>query len=509
MDNLKDLGNSLKSMLGMDAARDANPLSYSHILDDIWRFRNQKDNEVFGSKFEDPGTFYFKVFFYFNNTHDNDIGLSSNLLGSIAGVPEDEWEWEGAKGNDKDHYVRSKNVTDMWAKYKSFQNTALGYLISMGQDDRAHELSTFINILSNISSETPWMIKGVEGLSEVLNNYIHPHTGFVVPEEPKSIKLKLLQEPYDMRITTLINSYRDAVIDKYRKLVIIPENLRKFDMGIYIFPAPYYHMTRAPKVAVGGVQSSSNYYNTGSIYIELHDCEFNILNGYEALDTLDNETGKQLEYSLEIIVGQAFITSYNEFLDACMGDIFRDVQEGSLNNDATVNTIYNFNKGLASKIMGQLMEKGEGKIASFAKKVVLGNLYGLSPKNIWDNMASGNVGLQTIGQMKRTLDDLGIRRMDKKGVLRNLYDTATKGVNTATRRALDWDTDKNWGKPNAMHHRKKLDGYGESEPFMSRLQQQNAEKFGFTPTKVAEPTENPLKNLKLSGYENLISSDLT
>ena len=68
MDNLKDLGNSLKSTLGMDTARDANPLSYSHILDDIWRFRNQRGNEVFGSKFEDPGTFYFKVFFYFNNT---------------------------------------------------------------------------------------------------------------------------------------------------------------------------------------------------------------------------------------------------------------------------------------------------------------------------------------------------------------------------------------------------------------------------------------------------------
>ena len=60
-----------------------------------------------------------------------------------------------------------------------------------------------------------------------------------------------------------------------------------------------------------------------------------------------------------------------------------------------------------------------------------------------------------------------------------------------------------------MHYRKKLDGYGESETFMSRLQQQNAEKFGFTPTKIAEPTENPLKNLKLPGYGNLISSDLT
>lgn len=505
MDNLKDLGKNLKNILGMETGRDMNPLSYSHILEDIRRFRNQQDEDVPGAKFEDPATFYFKVFFYFNNTHDNDIGRSSNLLGTIAGVPEDEWEWEVHDNDGGDKFVRSKNVEEMWSKYKSFQNTALGYLISMGQDDRAHELSTFINILSNISNETPWMIKGVEGLNEVLLNYIHPNTGFVVPEETRSIKLKLHNEPYDMRFTTMINAYRDAVVDKYRKLIVLPENLRKFDMGIYIFPSPYHHFNRTQRVAVGGVQPSSNYYNTGSIYIELHDCEFNVLNGYDTLDSLSNEDGKQLEYTLEILVGQAFITSYNEFLDVCMGDIFRDAEENSLNNDSTANTLYNFNNGILSKMLGQITERGEDKVTSFVKKIALGNLYGLSPKNIWDNITSGNLGLQTVGQMRRTLDDLGLRQMDRNGVIRNLYNNASEGVNNATRVALDWDTNKNRGKTNTMNYRKKLDGYGESETFFTRMENaSNPGQFGFKETKIAEPEKNKLQDIKLSGYEKMI-----
>lgn len=501
MADLKELGANLKSILGMETGRDMNPLSYAHILDDIRRFRNQMDGEEFGAQFEDPATFYFKVFFYFNNTHENEIGLSSNLLGTIAGVPTDDWVWNVDKSNNKDKYVHATNVEEMWGKYRNFQNTALSYLLEMGQDSRAQELSTFINLLSNISSETPWMIKGVEGLNEVLNNYIHPVTGLNIQEEPKAIKLKMLQEPYDMRITTMLNAYRDAVMDKYRKIVVLPENLRKFDMGIYVFPAPYYHMNRTPHMAVGGVQNSQNYYNSGSIYIELHDCEFDVLNGYDVLDNLNNEDGMKLEYTINILVGQAFVTSYNEFLDVCFGDIFRNAMEDSLNNDKTANTLYNFNKGIASKMVGQLVERGKSKLTSFVNKVALGNLYGLSPKNVWDNITSGNVGMQSFGQIKRTLDDLGVRQMDRKGAIRNLYDKATRGVNNATRKALDWDTDRNWGKTHAMHYHKKLSGYGRSETLLDRIPGANPSQFGFSQTKINEPETNKLEGMRLPGYE--------
>lgn len=449
-DKLNKLNDNVRSLLGEDGGTDLNPLSYARMLDDIDKFRNQMSGKTIGSQFEDPCPFYFKVFFYFNNSQQNG-GFGSNLL-CLNQLPEIDWNWklvdglDGGKGTDSDKREKSHlvgtNVEEIWSKYKQYSNTAMGYLTNNNETTRIEELTTFVNILSNISSQTPWMIQSVEGLKEVLVGYIHPITGFTIPEEPKSIKLKMLHEPYDMRISAMLNAYRNVVVDRVKKLVVLPENLRKFDMGIYIFPAPYYHFNRTDKVAVGGLYPSSNYYNTSSMYIELHDCEFDILNGLDEIDSLTINEPKYLEYSLNILVGQAYLTHYNEFMDACMGDMVNDMFH-TKNNDKTANLLYNFNKGLASKILGQAIQLGENKIEQFANRVTFGNLYGLEPKQIWDTITSGNIGLESIGQMKRTLDDLGVRNMNKKGKLGNFYRDASNAINNATRKALDWDTGSN------------------------------------------------------------------
>jgi len=495
IESLTQLGDNLKQLMGKDTAVDSNPLSYSHILEDVKRFRNQMDRDYVGAQFDDPGRFYFKVFFYFNNSHRDD-GSDSNLLG-VSMLPDLDWDWK-SKGSGNQRHQYGANAPQIWNSYKGYGNTAFGYLMNIAQEERAQELMTFISLLSNISNETPWMIKEVSGLKDVLTGYFHPMAGFKIEEEPKVITLKMLQEPYDMRISTMLNAYRDAVVDRYRKLVVIPENLRKFDMGIYIFPAPYYHLNRMEHTAVGGLSASQNYYRTGSLYIELHDCEFDILNGFEAIDTLSNEEGNMLEYSINITVGQALLTNYNEFLDACFGDYFRAAPnpEHSLNNDQSVNTIYNFHKGILSKMFGQLMEKGKSKLNNFVKRVTLGNLYGLSPKNVWDNLTSGNVGLQSIGQVKKVMDNMGVRSLTKKGAVRNLYDKVEQGANNAIRTALDWDTNRRRGGRAGG----KLSGYpatGNEFPGTPDNAAQNL--FGFSVGQ-SEPETNPLKGAKLSGY---------
>lgn len=469
------LSDNIKSMFG-DDSRDLNPLSYAHILDDIKNFRNQRDGNYIGSQFDDPCKFYFKVFFYFNNSQRGEMG-NSNLLGP-GFLPGEDWAWGTTGEGDKKHSYGT-NADVIWNDYKNFSNTASNYLISMGEFDRHSELTTFVSLLSNISCETPWMIQEVSGLKDVLAGYIHPTTGFTIPDDVKSISLKMLQEPYDMRVSTMLNAYRDAVMDKYRKLIIVPENLRKFDMGIYIFPAPYYHFNRTENVAVGGLKPSQNYYKSGSLYIELLDCEFDVLNGYDVLDTLNIADGNYFEYNINITVGQAFLTNYNEFLDSCVGDYFVSSDTQTLNNDATANDLYNLNKGILSKMLGQVTQLGKNKLKNFVNKISLGNMYGLSPKSVIDNITSGNVGIQSFGQIRRTMADLGLRPMNKKGIIRNMYDNASDGVNRAVRRTMDWDTA-------GRNVKKKISGYETARAAAEAGV--NPSQFGF-------------KKLKLSGYE--------
>ena len=150
------------------------------------------------------------------------------------------------------------------------------------------------------------------------------------------------------------------------------------------------------------------------------------------------------------------------------------------------------------------MEKGKSKLNNFVRRVTLGNLYGLSPKNVWDNLTSGNVGLQSIGQVKKVMDNMGVRSLTKKGVVRNLYDKVEQGANNAIRTALDWDTNRyRGGKTKWKHHStygRKLSGYPVKEnPFPGTPDEVAQNLFGFT-IKQPEPETNPLKGAKLSGY---------
>ena len=155
------------------------------------------------SIFDEPGWFYFKVFFDF----DTDHGLFGGLL-------------------------NSKYLTNT-------VNSAAKYLYSirnlhrhMKPQDRINSLYKFASILSFINTNAPWYFKSIKGL----NNAAAP----IISEFSKErfIELEVTQDAIDMRLSTLMSLYNYACYDRMYHKEVIPENLRKFNMSVILFQTP-------------------------------------------------------------------------------------------------------------------------------------------------------------------------------------------------------------------------------------------------------------------------------
>ena len=152
----------------------------------------------------EQGWFYFKVFFNFNTNY----GLLGGLL------------------SEKNKAVYAKH-------------SAIAYLASIEsrykQEQIPHRmlaLYKFGSTLKAIQSETPWIIKGINGLDQINGANIENFGKL------KSVELVMNNETTDMRIGTLLDLYKYACYDSINCKEIIPANLRKFEMTVLCFHVP-------------------------------------------------------------------------------------------------------------------------------------------------------------------------------------------------------------------------------------------------------------------------------
>ena len=140
------------------------------------------------SVLDEPGYFYFKVFFKFNTQH--------GLFGGLLNDKSFSWAVNSAA---KYLYISHK----LYRQERPF--------------DRIVALFKFASLLSYINSAAMH-----------INEF----------SKEKTIELDLAPEAVDMRLTTLMSLYKFACYDDINCKEIIPENLRKFDMSIMVFAAP-------------------------------------------------------------------------------------------------------------------------------------------------------------------------------------------------------------------------------------------------------------------------------
>lgn len=355
-------------------------LSYGTFIQDIKNFKRAGTRT--GDEFnylDAPAHLYFKILFYFYNGDIDNPGVQEYSGGLLSPT----WNYIG---NNTDYY----NYNSAWA-----------YLKMNNENERAEKLERFVNLLSNINIYSPWYFQSIEGLDQALTR-IPPDTGEFKFDERKKITIKCLVDSYDNRIGTLLDLYRDVVWSWMMKREVIPSNLRKFDMGIYIFSSPIFNIHDYNK-NYAKIGDNSGYI-TSYKYLEFHNCEIDYNSSVAGYQTLDNTIGSEPIYNLNIYYDDCYEKRYNEYMLRNIGDIILyDVAETTVNNDGSNNdilikseaqvpnmdaynesmerTFYYNDKGLLEGALNEVVGWAKDKVRDIVMPLYLGNIYGFSLKS--------------------------------------------------------------------------------------------------------------------------------
>lgn len=300
-----------------------NNMSLQQSFVDLYRFRTSfydgySDDIKTMKILDSPSNYYFKLLFYFTNPYAEEE-LSSNLL--------------GLNYND-----RATTEQNGWGA-----NTALNYLYNNKEYTRFRYLSEFIKLLSDINIHFPWYFQSITGLDTALERSELSGKEFKLEEERKKITIKCLPDALDNRIGKMLDLYRSAAFSQMLHKEVIPANLRKFDMGIFIYTplvknivakdgVNIFNGTR--KLVFNGQFDDDSEQNmttyTNSKFIELRNCEIDLNSSKTPFGDVNNVEGTQHEYEISI----SFDTCYERRYDITFNDIIGDfvIEDLYMNN---------------------------------------------------------------------------------------------------------------------------------------------------------------------------------
>lgn len=377
-------------------------MSYDNLTNIRHNFRRIEPDAF--RKYDEPGFFFWKPLFYFYNGNDEAYGLGSSGLLHPSWTPETMYT-EIIDDSNKDSNKALKDVAGI-ERDVQLPNSAYNYLLRNDEQKRAALLKDFIILLSEISSKTPWYFKEVSGLDEALSRssfYKSPK----VDEERKKITITCLVDSIDTRIGNMLDMYRAACFSWQTKREIVPANLRKFDMGIYIFLQPTQRNIH------------KNIKRVSHKYLEFHNCEIDI-DSCKVNDSFSNETAQSIEYKIVISYDHCFDNRYSNSVLGLIGDAISTdfIVSDNLNTDVDnfllsskerldytgvgeYGEMYNpslveeFNKGflsnLANNIKDMTVGAAEQAVRNGLGRLLLGNLYHGSISNGLKSIGQGNI----------------------------------------------------------------------------------------------------------------------
>ena len=273
-----------------------NYISYATLLKSIKDFKKSGSKNSDFNIYDTPSHKFFKIFFYFGDEED----VLNNNGYSTSGLLHPTWKIYNENGGN-----------DLGFDYRVF-NSAWSYLKLNDENERAEKLERFVTLLSNINCNSPWYFTSLSGIDAALERKV-ANDGNLDVTEPRTLSITCLPDAFDNRIGTLLELYRDITWSWHNKKEILPANLRKFDMAVYIFESP--------------VENWSNYKPEDSSYIssykllEFRDCEFNYNSVKSGWGDINNQTGFTPTFTIDINYNDCYEESYNEIMMRKIGDV--------------------------------------------------------------------------------------------------------------------------------------------------------------------------------------------
>lgn len=172
-------------------------------------------------------------------------------------------------------------------------------------EERLQALKDFKKALIDINKNMPWYWQSLSGLERLQQyNPLEPYWGGT------DAKLTIgCLESINLAITGLMSLYRKAVFDEEKWVYLLPANLRRFSMYVYICEirnidmSTYTGDTKDPNASVANedaVNKDITGGNTPELLFKLSFCEFDIASGHKSIADLKADAPE--EASQEIII---------------------------------------------------------------------------------------------------------------------------------------------------------------------------------------------------------------
>ncbi len=255
--------------------------------------------------------------------------------------------------------------------------SAVSYLIQVGEPTRASYLEAFIQGLREVNEYRPYYWQTIDGLTESWAkslSVIDPYQGTA---EGEGITIGCL-EAVDLKISALFNLYKAAVYDVEYRRMVLPRNLMYFRVYVDVFEIRRFKVVENwlqklnPNTPPNDVERFLND-NTSRITFVFDDCMWVPSESGKVFESVTNAGGNEMAVtSMKWQYCSVSMTSDFSGIDQELNDKSKNQTQGKL-GDAVKNAA----KQQALKAAGAASDRLARKIGGFARGLVLGNAFGL------------------------------------------------------------------------------------------------------------------------------------
>jgi hypothetical protein len=280
------------------------------VFNSVERFRRGKFGIL--DRTEDPTFLTFSVDFIFETIPNDFFGFPSNPLFAEDG------------------------------SYSAYQ-----YFKALGLYPNADRIKEFSKILKDITYNKPWYFQSITGLNKLWAATTNPSQNY--KGKDLTIEFETL-EAIDLKMGYMADLYRSAVYDGLFMREMLPENLRKFEMHIYvaefrnfsnlieniafnaITKAAGDNVSNIASKALGLIRSNSDYFEKNVTFLKFNCqlCEFDFSETFPGGDKLNAHTPEmavnkfkvkvdwfmeQNSYTLHDIMTKDYYAKYKETED--------------------------------------------------------------------------------------------------------------------------------------------------------------------------------------------------
>lgn len=359
------LGEELNSIAGAFGGQPISNLTFPSRYDYVKRFVNVPQDLYNGNNgvtsLDDPTYLGFSLLFVPNSPLFNgaENGSTEPPISSNYTSPED-------------------SISSLESSNSEYSGeSAVGYLEKIGEIKRAQYLRAFIQGIQEINRTRPYYFQSIEGLSEAWNKAtdvsLDPYIGSA---ENEGITIGCL-EAIDLKISALFSLYKLAVLDtKYRRYVL-PKNLLRFDVIIYVQEIRQFKTVNNIAKNLysnqgGGKLPSTDFVNsnTSQISFKFGECIWDATASGAVFDSVSNSemtvASTNIKFSYSTLWFDSQFSGYNSSLDESKNQMIVGQLTSGIDPKEIISTQSN-----------GLVQVAQQRSRSFSQSLLLGNVFGL------------------------------------------------------------------------------------------------------------------------------------